>query len=203
MAQRDPLWVLFPRWLEESGLPRQFYSQVHPLAWLLFRKLVEWDCENNLTPGWFSLTLDALSEWTGLEKKEIRDILLALEDGGWIEGVNVDQDTQQLCIVTPLPVPIEEEEIRSKLMDRYSIGGHYILRYYENIASLSKVEKVIFLYQMLFGARFTPRIVEDLEMIANTYDMGVIYDTFQEAYQKKVKSLSWIKTHLHSEKNSE
>ena len=56
---------------------------------------------------------------------------------------------------------------------------------------------MVYLYQMLFGARFSPRIAEDLEEIANTYDMAVIYDVFSEAFRKKAKTLAWVKSHLH------
>jgi hypothetical protein len=69
------------------------------------------------------------------------------------------------------------------------------------LGNLEKIERVIYLYQMLFGAKFTPRIVEDLEEISNTYSMDLIYQLFREGYEKKIRSLSWIKTHL--KKNSE
>jgi hypothetical protein len=199
VSNRDPLWVVFPRWLEESGLPERMAEEIGPESWLLFRKLVELDCDANLTPQWFAIGLSDLVRWTGISRPRIELLLRYLEEMEWIERIDADFESQTCRIVTPLKVPLEENTIRSALAGFHGCGGRFILRYYQNTASLNAVENVIYLYQMLFGARFSPRIVEDLEDIANTYDMGVIYDIFAEAYAKKAKSLAWIKSHLASE----
>jgi len=178
-------------------------EEVGSNAWLLFRKLVEMECGANLTPDWFPFTFDILARWTGIPASEIEPLLQGLEAGGWIERADAECETQRARIASPLPVPLEEEEIRSRLEENGTRIGRCIWRYYQALDGLSQVERVVFLYQMLFGARFTPRIVEDLEWIANTFDMSVIYDAFQEAYAKKVKSLAWIKTHLHLESEPE
>lgn len=196
MIYRDPLWVSFPRWIELSGLPQWLNREVDPLAWLVFRKLVELECDANLTPDWFSVSMTQLSELSGISVDGLLNILTKLEHGGWIDQANTEQEVRQLKIASPLWIPKTEDEIRTEIG-----GGNFIFRYMDDLGALTQVEKVIFLYQMLFGARFTPRIVEDLEEIANTYPMGVIYDTFKEAYHKKVKSLSWVKTHLRSDRD--
>ncbi len=195
---RDPLWIVFPRWIEESGLPETIASDTGESGWLIFRKLVELDCDVNLTPHWFDFSLNDLARWTGIPSERLNTLLEMLERGNWIERYNLSLDAQTCRIITPLKVPLEESQIRTALSGNHSKAGNFVLRYYQNTVNMSSVENVIYLYQMLFGARFSPRIVEDLEEIANTYDMGVIYDIFSEAYAKKVKSLAWIKSHLHS-----
>ncbi len=196
MSERDPLWVSFPRWLEESGLPEFLVSQLGMESWLIFRKLVELDCDFNLTPQWFPFQVNDLTRWTGLAVSPIERTLTDLEKGEWIERANTDQDVQTCRICTPLEVPLNEAAIRENLSGKEVHGGAFILRYYQNQEGLSNVERIVYLYQMLFGARFSPRIAEDLEEIANSYNMGVIYDIFNEAHLKKAKSLAWIKSHL-------
>ncbi len=203
VSNRDPLWVVFPRWLEESGLPERMAEEIGPQSWLLFRKLVELDCDANLTPQWFAIGLVDLVRWTGISRPRIEFLLAQMEEKEWIERADINFESQTCRIVTPLKVPLDENTIRSALSGFHGFGGHFILRYYQNIAAMNAVENVIYLYQMLFGAKFSPRIVEDLEDIANTYDMGVIYDIFSEAYTKKVKSLAWIKSHLTSEEKEQ
>ncbi len=195
MGNRDPLWVVFPRWIEESGLPEEVAKECGGEGWLLFRKLIELDCDANLTPDWFSIRIDDLFRWTGIERQKIESLLSQLQNSGWIDRTNTCFDDQTCRIVTPLSAPLEEAKIRTALSANSS-AGNFILRYYQNTRTMNAVENVIYFYQMLFGARFSPRIAEDLEEIANTYDMGVIYDIFSEAYSRKVKSLAWVKSHL-------
>ncbi len=192
---RDPLWISFPRWIQESDIPRLLVEQTGLEGWIVFCKLVELDCETNLTPDWFSFTVDKLVHWTGLQPDFINQALNGLTNKGWIARNNIELKVQDARISTPLPITIDEDEIRQRLAGQ-EVGGRFVLRYLHNLGMMEKVERVIFLYQMIFGARFSPRIVDDLEEIANTYPMDIIYQVFQEAFQKKVKTLSWVKTHL-------
>lgn len=197
MAARDPLWLCFPRWLEESGIPERIAAQSGPEGWLLFHKLVEIDCDINLTPDWFPFRPADLARWTGIAAPRVEILLKQLEREMWIERSDTAWEIQKARIPTPLPVFLPEEELRRRVSGEAALGGRCFFRYLHDVAGLEKVERVIYLYQMLFGARFSPRIVEDLEEIANSSPMEVIHDLFTEAYQKKVKSLAWIKTRLH------
>lgn len=192
----NPVWLSFPRWLEESGLPFQLTNECQPSAWLVFRRLVELDCEQNLTPDDFLVPHEAMARWTGLTVEEVKYILQQLEEGGWI-GIQQSTDVDAVCrISSPLPVPNTEAVIRDRLQTAGVQSSKIMLRYFNDMGELNRVQKVIYLYQMIFGLKFTPRIVEDLEEIANTYDMAVIYDVFSEAHSRHSKSLSWIKSQL-------
>jgi len=182
--------------MEESGLPELLTALCGTEGWLLLRKLVEIDCDVNLTPQWFPFAIPDLSRWTGIAEERVGSLLENLETGEWIERANREMEVQTCRIVTPMKVPLNEAVIRRRLSGETAQGGRFVLRYFQDHGSMNTVEKVIYLYQMLFGARFSPRIVEDLEEIANTFDMAIIYDTFKEAFSKKVKSLAWIKSHL-------
>ena len=195
-SARDPLWISYPSWLEESGLPGLFAETLGLEAWVLFRKLVELDCERNITPDWFSCSHETLARWTGISLHDLPARLEQLERGGWIERSAVDEFVENVRILTPFPYSIDEAKIRSRLAGRGTSTGRFLLRYLVDPIELNQVEKVVYLYQMIFGLRFTPRIAEDLEEIANTYDMGLIYSVFSEAYMKKIKTLAWIRAHL-------
>lgn len=197
MAERDPLWLCFPRWMEESGIPGRIAAQSGAEGWLLFHKLVEIDCDINLTPDWFVFRPADLARWTGVAASRVEPLLDRLEREQWIERSDLSLEIQKARIQVPLPITLDEEELQNRIRGEVAVGGRCFFRYLHDIAGLEKVERVIYLYQMLFGARFSPRIVEDLEEIANTAPMEVIYELFTEAYQKKVKSLAWIKTRLH------
>lgn len=193
---KNPIWVSFPRWMEESGIPVLLAEHCHPSAWLVFRKLVEVDCDTNLTPNYFLVRFERLSRWLGMPIDSLIETLSCLEKDQWIELRQIEEHDAECRIVVPVPSPLTEAEIRVRLHEYGVQTGHYILRYLHDIEDLNRSEKVIFLYQMIFGLKFTPRIVEDLEEIANTYDMAVIYEVFSEAYTRKSKSLSWIRSRL-------
>ncbi|MBN2328601.1 MAG: hypothetical protein JXR73_15775 [Candidatus Omnitrophica bacterium] len=193
---RDPLWIHFPRWIQESGVPQRLADQIGLDAWILFRKLIELDCDANLTPDWLPVSIDDLARWTAVDPGRILLILDRLEESRWIERTNRECEIQNLRISCPLPIEIDEQQIRRQITSHGASGGRFILRYMEDLAFMEKIERVIYLYQMLFGAKFSPRIVEDLEEIANSHPMEVIYQQFQEAFQKKAKTLAWIKSRL-------
>lgn len=191
----DPLWIRFPRWLEHSGLPGAVNEAAGPAAWAVFRKLVEWDCERNLTPHWFICSHPGLARAAGVDESEARAIVERLREGGWIETGPLDEITVSCRIQTPLPVPVREADIRLAL-ENEGYGGRFVMRYMDDLTALGRTEQVVYLYQMVFGARFNPRIAEDLEEIANTCDIALIHEAFDEARQKKGKSMGWIRSRI-------
>lgn len=174
-------------------MPLEMMERSGPHAWPLFRKLVELDCDRNITPDWFSLFAEDLSRWTGLSADRVELILDALEAQGWIE-----RGGDQARIATPLSTPLHYEEARKRLAENQGVGGRFYLRYSEDDREMTKVERVVFMYQMVFGLRFNPRIAEDLEEIANEHDLAVLHDVFSEAHRRNARNLSWVKTRLKS-----
>jgi hypothetical protein len=84
-----------------SDIP-QILSKNHGVtSWFLFRKLIEIDCDYNLTPDWFSISIDDLCHLTGLLDEEVHHLLDLLEDDQWIERLNHEENVQQAKIVSP------------------------------------------------------------------------------------------------------
>ncbi len=190
----DPLWSRFPRWIEASGLPTTIRAKLGIECWVVFRKLVSLDCDKNLTPDWFVFECSTVSKETGLTEREVSSNLNQLEQEGFIERRDTADRVQQARIQSPLPYIDDLDDIRELITGGQ--GGRFALRYAEPIDQLEKAQRVVFLYQMVFGPRFTPRIVEDLEEISNCYDMALIYDVFSEAHRRSTKQFGWVKSKL-------
>ncbi len=196
MSNPDPFTVSFPRWIELSGLPGRLCQTIGPEAWLAFRKLVEVEVERNLIPGWAGVRYEDLATWTGLTETTLLDTLERLVEQGFIELRPIPANGIMFRIREPLTVPIEESEIRKRMTETVSAPPGMYLRYLTPLEAEGRVQQVIHLYQCCFGISFTPRIAEDLEQIAVSYDMGSILGAFEEAYRQGRKGLAWIKRHL-------
>lgn len=192
----DPIWRKFPIWIEESGLPGELAQQHGPQAWLVFRQVIEEECAQNLTPDWFQVSLETLAQRTGLEEDAVQETIHRLVNAALLESSDAGGGVFRFRIATPLKPPIPLETIRQKLAQELGVGGFYVFRYADTMEGMDKATAVVYLYQMVFGVRFTPRIAEDLEEMANTYDFALIYQTFSEASRKAGRSLSWIRRHL-------
>ncbi len=197
MKNDDPLMVRFPVWIEESGLPEAIHRDLGPDPWILFRKLVEIEVDSNLIPGSAIVDLKDLVRWTGIPEPTVWSCLERIESKGLI-SFRETHHAISLRIFEPLPAPVSEEEIRQRLSERLSVPATIFLRYLTPLEAEDRVQRVVYLYQCCFGISFTPRIAEDLEEIALTYDVGTIMETFEEAFQRKTKGLNWIKRRLAS-----
>jgi len=62
---KQPGFLLFPLWIERSGLPRNLAAKCkNPHAWAVFRKIVELDLLNNSEPGTVEISARALGDAT-------------------------------------------------------------------------------------------------------------------------------------------
>ena len=151
-----------------------------------------------LIPDWAGVAQEDIAMWTGLAGDEIRDTLERLRSQGFIE-LRDNPEILSYRICEPLSVPRTEAEIRERLSRRIDIPAGMYLRYLTALDKEDRVQRVVHLYQCCFGVSFTPKIAEDLEWIAISYDMGAIMQTFEEAYRRKRKGLHWIKRRLATE----
>lgn len=179
-------------------MPGLICKEIGPEGWNLFRKLVEIEVEANLVPDWAGVKPEDLACWTGLAENVLRPTLARLRANGLIEL------RDSACIISfriqePLPVPEAEADIRERLTGRVTAPPGMYLRYLTRLDGVDRVRRVMHLYQCCFGVSFTPRIAEDLEQIAIIYDIGTIFEVFEEAYRRKTKGLSWIKRRLAAE----
>lgn len=201
MAKRD-LYVRLPRWLEVSGLPEKLCREHGSAAWLVFRKLCEIDCEANLVPDWFSVTLPDLVTWTGLDRKSISAVLACIQAEHLAETQKIG-DGWRVRIQVPLPVPREESAIRAKLRAMGLNAPGIRLRYLRDEGSEDRFVKVLELYQGVFGTRMTSQLADELREIAETFEWPVIEEAFADAREHKRTNFYSVWHRLYKEVHDE
>jgi poly-D-alanine transfer protein DltD len=192
------LYVRSPRWLEVSGLPQQLCREHGPAAWVVFKKICEIECEANLSPDWFSVRLDDLCAWTGLKKKELRQIVTQLQEDDLVDDQELE-DGWRLRVRTPLAVPEPEAKIRERLRAMGIESTNVRLRYLENDTSADRFAKVLELYQSVFGARMTSQIADELREVAEIFEWPAIEEAFEEAREQKKTNFHWVLNRLYKE----
>jgi hypothetical protein len=197
MAKWD-LYVRSPRWLEFSGLPQKLSREHGSVAWVVFKKLCEIECESNLVPDWFSVSRANLSGSTGLGRQDVARTVAVLEKEGLVEAQKVGEGWR-VRIRTPLPVPRGEAVIRDKLRACGIDSIHVRLRYLGNDTSADRFAKVLELYESVFGARVTSQVVDELREIAEDFELPAIEEAFEEAREQKKTNFYWVLNRLYKE----
>ena len=185
----------FPRWLEESKLPEALHERAGPNAWPVFRRLVEHEAERNVIPGRCVIDLERLARNTGLPLPEAAIALDELQEGGVLCVLESSPPNVHYEIPVPLPVPATEEDIRERLNEAGVDASHLYLRYARAVDHEDRYQRVIELYQALYGLRCTPKIAEILECIALECDVGDILQAFTDAHHAG-KGFAWVKRRL-------
>lgn len=196
------IYVHSPRWLELSGLPQKICRENGPAAWIVFKKLTEIECEANLLPDWFSASASDLSTRTGIGEKELDQALTYLQREDLVE-IQKMEGGWRVRIQTPLPVPDPEAKIRERLQ----IGGvdpaSIRLRYLEDDTSQDRFNKVLELYQSVFGTRMTSQIADELREIAENFEWPAIEEAFEEAREHKKTNFYSVLNQLYKELHDE
>ena len=201
----DAVYTYCPRWLEESGLPQLLRREIGPGAWAVFKKLTEVEVEQNLLPDWFSVSAEALAEWTGVEPRELEAIIERFVAEGYLNRrkVTAREGVFRLRFARSLPVPRSREEIVARLKERGWGAARRRWRYLEPPRLRKAERKVLDLYEQLFGARMNDRIAADLVEMAHTFDYPAIEEAFQEAKKKRARTLGWILCRLYRGEDDE
>lgn len=186
----------FPRWLEVSGLPEHLHQSTGPSGWAVFRRMIEHEVECNLIPGSCTIDLECLSRYTGIPLQELAVVLDDLQKESVLTVLDTFPPNIRYEIPVPLPVPLSEREIRSRLVECGIDASRVYLRYAQPVEHQDRYKRVIQLYQALYGLQYTPKTAETLERIALECGIGEILQAFSEAFQNGGKSLSWIKKRL-------
>lgn len=194
----DERYLRFPRWLELSGLPQHLVQQLGVEGWLVFRRLVEEDLVTNLIPDWVDLDLPELSMACGLSPEQL---LALFQQIGQLKLLHIrryseNPPTYQYKLAQPLPVPDTTEAICRRLQKARLPDRPELWRYWEQSDTENKYDRLFRLYENACGLRISPRIVEDLVELAETYSFPVLEKGFAEARAEGVTALGWIRKAL-------
>lgn len=197
--RNDALYVYHPRWLEESGLPELLNQKAGVQGWSVFKKLLEIDCERNVTPGWVSVSMADLGHWCGVDDETARSTIEKLIEAGVVahRPLSDASTSDEYSIVTPIETPLNDAAIKERLKARGWTVKPLRFRYGAPGELEDAFQYTQNLYHEVFGARMNPGIASDLREIAENFEPYRIREVFEAAKRERVKSLSWALTQLY------
>ncbi len=211
MQELDRSYSHFPLWLEKSGLPAFLNEKAKsPFTWIVFRKIVELDlAEHPARPGIVEISLAAIGEATGLDTAKVEKSIKAIRKAGLVRAFVPENPEEPGCyqLITPLPTPITADEVRARHPDLFLESvwpPRYAVEVKEDSAEAlesraGKIKRVVDLYLNSFSMRMNSLIIDELQIIADRYDMELIEKVFQQAKKKEVRSLGWVVTEIRRE----
>lgn len=195
----EELLCQFPMWLEYSGLPSMLTKEVRTGAWSVFKKLVEIDCMNNsVEPDTFEVSVEELSELVGLKPATVRNILIKLRRKKLIVCYLPEEDGEKglFKINVPLSTPISARKVKRKYAHLFPPGKDFF-RYADKHITESdgddpELQELIDIYLNTIGLKINVFVVDELRLIKERFDFGVIKEIFAQARERGIKSLRWI-----------
>lgn len=196
-----------PAWLEYSGLPELLAQKTkNGAAWLLFKKIVELDCERNSMPGTVEISYQELQLRTGLAASSIEGLAGKLRKQKLIACFLPDNDEESALfrVVTPLTTPLSIERILETYPDVFAESASLYFRYVsesstasgENDDDLSgdntDLKQVVDWYFDTVGLKMNVFILDELRMLPQKFPMDEIRRTFARARKNEIRSLYWV-----------
>jgi len=184
-----------PTWIALSGLPGFLREKTKgSAAWLVLQDLIQLDCAtNSLTGNTVELSLDDLAIRTGLTADEARKAAQALSKLKLVPSFLPAGEGEKALfkIATPLPTPLPHSA--------NPIGVHRYCDCAEAEAAAppdSKFQEVIDLYFNQCSLAINQFKLDQLQLIAGSYDIALIRRVFRWAEKNEVRSLGLIQREL-------
>lgn len=192
-----------PLWLEFSGLPALLAEKTRgPVGWLMFKKIIELDCERNSAPGTVEISLEELELRSGAAASKLRKAAPALRKLKLLAFFLPDNDEEAALfrVVTPLETPVSPEQIRAAEPHLFEEAELYF-RYFDDCAAADQDElpvddndlkKVVDLYFDVVGLKMNVFILDELRMLPQKFTMDEIRAGFSRARKNEIRSLRWV-----------
>lgn len=193
-----------PLWLEFSGLPRLLTEKCRGSAgWLLFKKIVELDCERNSAPGTVEISLEELEERCGLPPDKARKAAAVLRKQKMLAFFLPDNDEESglFRVVTPLETPVAPDALRQShphLFEHAEVRFRYVddcVGDEETDAapySDPNLKTIVDLYFDVVGLKMNVFILDELRMLPQKFSMTEIQSAFSRARKNEIRSLRWV-----------
>ena len=190
----EPLSIS-PLWLEYSGLPEWLNAEVRQGAWVVFKKIVELDCQMNAIPDIVEIAPVALAGRIGLGADVVMKILVKLRQKKIVAsclGSSAD-DPALLQIEIPLKTPIAAAEICRTVSPFFHPGMR--LRYAYPIdeppGDEIKLQQVVDLYFNNISMRMNSFVLDELRLVARRFPLESVRTVFGRAGLNDVHDLGW------------
>ncbi|MGB9692653.1 MAG: hypothetical protein ACPL7D_10865 [Candidatus Sumerlaeaceae bacterium] len=203
MRYEQKVWA--PLWLELSGLPFFLAEKARtPVAWSIFKKIVELDCALNPVPGIVQISLDDLAKRCGAKADIVRRTMKALQKLGILACFLPETDEEEAFfqVKTPLHTPLSPDEVRGHHPELFAAEGHYF-RYaqategseYDDSEDVL-LKEVVDLYLNAIGLKLNAFVLDELRLIRQRFPIDLIRQTFRRAAKNDIHSLGWVMKEL-------
>lgn len=200
-----------PIWLELSGLPGHL-NQVakKPFAWIVFRKIVELDMAlHPHQPGLVEVSVAELAERTGLEPDKVPVAIKAARKAAVLRAFLPDNEEEPglFEVLTPIPTPRSADEVRARHADLF-LECPWPPRYATAVVRqeagtpmdrTQKIKVVVDHYLNTFSMKMNSIILDELQIIADRYELDLIVKVFERARKREATSLGWVLTEIRRE----
>lgn len=195
--------VSIPLWLDHSGLPGLLRDETKsPIAWFLFKHLVQLDCETNPQPGVVECPILEFSEHTGIEPKAVLSTLKKLRKQSLIRCFLPDHEEEVALIqlLCPLQTPISWKQLQREHPKFQGLLEHEFRYATQQSAAefatdqlkQTKFQQVLELYLNLVSMKINQFVQDEIALIAEFYEYKLVQKIFLQARQKEIQNLGWI-----------
>lgn len=203
-----------PLWLAYSGLPRLLTEKVSRAAWLVFKTVVEIDCERNARPATIEIAPSELAERCGLPDTTVMRTLEGLRRKKCLALFLPEhaEETALIEVQTPLPTPFGTDEVR-RLFPFNTLPGDVRLRYGDPVdearaearlgADRRDLERVIDLYFNTVGFKMNSFILDELRLVYQRFAPEEVEKTFARAEKNGIRSLGWVVRELYRRRRTD
>ncbi len=207
-------FIRYPRWLEVSGLPQLLNEEAPPHGYFIFKKLVEMDLYQNVSPDIIETSLHQLSKFLGLSMNNIEQMLKTLESSEYIKIFwgNIPEEELFLRIIIPVKTPqspfeIPETEGGYKERPEEQVPYYHVPDFDPDSSDLdrddyfqTKLEHVTNWYVQIIKPDLNPIVLQKIHYLCQSFSYQDLRQAFLNARKNKVRSLECLMRELYSYK---
>ncbi len=187
-------------WLEWSGLPEEL-NRLHGHAWVVFKKIVELDCQVSRRPGTIEIPVANLAVRCGLDAARTVQVVELLRREKYLRCFLPTEYDESALIEIRLPVktPRTADEVAHDCPDPH-LKNPGMFRYAdvepEDGDDEMLVQQVIDLYMDRISSKMNCFILEQIEMTASRFPMHKIRYHVERAANHNIREFGWVMKEL-------
>ncbi len=183
-------------WLEFSGLPAAL-NEVRTHGWLVFKKLVELDCEAHRFPEAIEISVQELASRCGLTAEVTAKVLEALRKKKYLRCFLPDSPEEPALfeIRAPIQTPIAAANV-AQAGHHPQLNDPSLFRYLHlqelKVADQAKILEVVDLYFNHISQNMNTFILEQIEVLCRRFPIEWIRLAIDRAANHNIRSMGWV-----------
>jgi len=188
--------AISPLWIEYSGLPAGLNEEIRSGAWVVFKKLLELDCQQNAIPDIIEAAPEEIAVWTGLKSETVVRILNKLRQKKYMAASMGEHPAEPSLfqIQVPLRTPRKAVDVlkeSGKAFFRPGMKLRYAFPITEAPGDEVRMQQVVDLYFNNIGMKMNSFILDELRLIGRRFTLESIRKVFGRAALNDVRELGW------------